>query len=102
MVQPSIRLGNHTKAGLDDTTLGAAVSNRNTACGVSDLNPNPIGFETIQVSTRWTAVASRNVLNALTKLAVLWSPEANILRIESFAFDAAPGRHRLRQYVLTL
>ncbi|GLS44247.1 peroxiredoxin [Methylobacterium brachythecii] len=53
--------------------------NTTAAWGTGDLHPKTIGFETIRVAVTLDADASRKVLDALVKHAVLWSPVANIL-----------------------
>ena len=53
--------------------------NTTAAWGTGDLHPKTIGFEAIRVSVRLDADASRKVLDALVKHAVLWSPVANTL-----------------------
>ena len=47
--------------------------------GAGDLHPKTIGFETVRVSVRLAADASRETLLALIKHATLWSPVANTL-----------------------
>jgi OsmC-like protein len=47
--------------------------------GASDLPPKPIGFDAIRVSVQLEAAAPREILAALIKRAVLWSPVANTL-----------------------
>jgi uncharacterized OsmC-like protein len=53
--------------------------NTTSVWGAGDLTPKPIGFETIRVSVRLEADASRKALEALVKHAVLWSPVSNTL-----------------------
>jgi uncharacterized OsmC-like protein len=53
--------------------------NTTAVWGTGDLNPKTIGFETIRVAVTIDADASRKVLDALVKHAVLWSPVANTL-----------------------
>ena len=57
----------------------AADINTSAVWGTGDLNPKTIGFETIRVSVNLEADASRQILDALVKHAVLWSPVANTL-----------------------
>lgn len=47
--------------------------------GAGDLHPKTIGFETVRVSVRLDADAPREVLAALVRHAMLWSPVANTL-----------------------
>jgi uncharacterized OsmC-like protein len=47
--------------------------------GTGDIDPKPIGFESVRVSVELDADASREVLDALVKHAALWSPVANTL-----------------------
>lgn len=47
--------------------------------GTRDIDPRPIGFETVRVSVQLDADASPEVLDALIKHATLWSPVANTL-----------------------
>lgn len=53
--------------------------NTTAVWGAGDLNPKPIGFETVRVSVRLDADAPREVLAALVRHATLWSPVANTL-----------------------
>ncbi|MCJ2015606.1 OsmC family protein [Methylobacterium sp. J-076] len=53
--------------------------NTTAAWGTGDLHPKTIGFEAIRVSVKLDADASRKVLDAIVKHAVLWSPVANTL-----------------------
>lgn len=57
----------------------AADINTTAVWGTGDLNPKSIGFETIHVSVRIEADASRKALDTLVKHAVLWSPVSNTL-----------------------
>jgi uncharacterized OsmC-like protein len=47
--------------------------------GTGDIDPKPIGFESVRVSVQLDADASREALDALIKHATLWSPVANTL-----------------------
>ena len=53
--------------------------NTTAVWGAGDLQPKTIGFETVRVSVRLEADASRKDLNALIKHATLWSPVSNTL-----------------------
>ncbi|MBO1021924.1 OsmC family protein [Methylobacterium sp. SD274] len=53
--------------------------NLTSVWGSGDLQPKTIGFESIRVSVRIDADASRKALAALVKHTVLWSPVANTL-----------------------
>ncbi|WP_375455114.1 OsmC family protein [uncultured Methylobacterium sp.] len=53
--------------------------NMTSVWGTGDLHPKTIGFETIRVSVRMDADASRKTLAALVNHTVLWSPVANTL-----------------------
>lgn len=53
--------------------------NTTAVWGMGDIDPKPIGFETIRVSVQLKAEASDAVLEALIKHATLWSPVANTL-----------------------
>jgi uncharacterized OsmC-like protein len=57
----------------------AADLNTTAVWGAGDLHPRTIGFESVQVSVRLEADASRATLLALVRHAMLWSPVANTL-----------------------
>lgn len=47
--------------------------------GTSDVDPKPVGFETVRVSVLMDADASRDQVDSLIKQATLWSPVANTI-----------------------
>jgi uncharacterized OsmC-like protein len=53
--------------------------NSTTSWGLDNPHPKPIGFEVVGVSVHIDADAPHEVLTALIKHAVLWSPVANTL-----------------------
>jgi uncharacterized OsmC-like protein len=53
--------------------------NTTAVWGSGDLHPKTIGFESIRVSVRMDADASRKALAALLRHTLLWSPVANTL-----------------------
>lgn len=53
--------------------------NMKSPWGSGDLHPKTIGFESIRVSVKVDADASRKALATLVKHTVLWSPVANTL-----------------------
>ncbi len=53
--------------------------NTTAVWGTGDVDPKPIGFETIRVTVHLGAEASDDVLSALIRHATLWSPVANTL-----------------------
>ena len=53
--------------------------NTTAVWGTGDIDPKPIGFETVRVAVGIEAEASRDSLDALIKHATLWSPVANTL-----------------------
>ena len=53
--------------------------NTTAVWGAGDIDPKPIGFETIRVSVQMKAEASDETLQDLIKHATLWSPVANTL-----------------------
>ncbi|KQQ11523.1 peroxiredoxin [Methylobacterium sp. Leaf122] len=53
--------------------------NMTSLWGSGDLHPKTIGFESIRVSVKVDADASRKALATLVKHTVLWSPVANTL-----------------------
>ena len=61
------------------------------AYGTGDIDPKPIGFETIRVSVHVQAEATDEVLEAVIQHATLWSPVANTL-YNPVHLDVALGR----------
>jgi uncharacterized OsmC-like protein len=53
--------------------------NTTAVWGAGDLSPKAIGFEAVRVLVRLDADATRPVLSALVRHAMLWSPVANTL-----------------------
>lgn len=53
--------------------------NTNAVWGAGDLTPKTIGFEAIRVVVRLEAEVARDILAALVKHTMLWSPVANSL-----------------------
>ncbi len=53
--------------------------NTTAVWGAGDIEPKPIGFETVRVSVQLDADAPAESLDALIKHATLWSPVANTL-----------------------
>ncbi len=53
--------------------------NMTAVWGTGDVDPKPVGFETVRVSVIIDADASVDSLDALLKHATLWSPVANTL-----------------------
>ena len=53
--------------------------NTTAVWGTGDIDPKPIGFETVRVSVELDADASPEALRALIEHATLWSPVANTL-----------------------